>query len=236
MLKRTDFESNSRVRGQDKVGGMLAPIEAKVAESRARRPIRPNLSGDMESSRLRKKLVLTEKMAAIETLRQAIVVQRQALDDYDAESVHSTYSTFSHSKSQGSSRPKVDQLHPNRHRGSNREPQTNLLQSPNIEPLTLPLTLPLRSMTDSISAQSLGQGSGLVSGFGLVSGLGTVSGTGSESGVMSGSMAGVIQRSPRLLYDAIAAGRAQTATGQSATPSYSTSTTNIPSIHSPKKT
>ena len=109
VLKRTDFESNGRVRGQDKVGGMLAPIEAKGAESRARRPIRPNLSGDMESSRLRKKLVLTEKMAAIETLRQAIVVQRQALDDYDADSVHSTYSTYSHSKSQGSSRPKVDQ-------------------------------------------------------------------------------------------------------------------------------
>jgi hypothetical protein len=30
VLKQTDFDSNPRMRGQDKVGGMLAPIETKV--------------------------------------------------------------------------------------------------------------------------------------------------------------------------------------------------------------
>jgi hypothetical protein len=30
VLKQTDFDSNPRLRGQDKVGGMLAPIETKV--------------------------------------------------------------------------------------------------------------------------------------------------------------------------------------------------------------
>jgi hypothetical protein len=114
VLKRTDFESNARVRGQDKIGGMLSPIETKAADSRARRPIRPNLSGSIESNRYRKKQVLTDKLASIEVLRKALVAQRKALEKYNTstqsmaskERQSSTYgddnSTYSRSRSQGS--------------------------------------------------------------------------------------------------------------------------------------
>ena len=59
---------------------MLAPIETKGPESRARKPIRPNLTGEMEFSRYRKKLVLASKLEEIEAMRQALVAQKEALE------------------------------------------------------------------------------------------------------------------------------------------------------------
>ena len=59
---------------------MLAPIETKGPESRARKPIRPNLTGEMEFSRYRKKLVLANKLEEIERMRQALVLQKEALE------------------------------------------------------------------------------------------------------------------------------------------------------------
>ena len=59
---------------------MLAPIETKGPESRARKPIRPNLTGEMEFSRYRKKLVLANKLEEIEAMRHALMVQKEALE------------------------------------------------------------------------------------------------------------------------------------------------------------
>ena len=103
--EQMDRGSNSRWGGEDKVGGKLAPVDVRASESRARRPIRPNLSGDMESSRLRQRMLLTDKLADIERLRLAVVAQRDklALLDKGKDKVNKTPS-LQRSYSQSSSR------------------------------------------------------------------------------------------------------------------------------------
>jgi hypothetical protein len=80
ILRPFDTTANPRNRGQDKVGGMLAPLEVKGPESRARKPIRPNITGDMEFSRYRKKLIYAAQLEEIDRKRQVLAKEKEQLE------------------------------------------------------------------------------------------------------------------------------------------------------------
>ena len=61
------------------MGGLLAPLETKGGESRARKPIRPNLNAAIEFSRYRKKLSLSSRLDEIESQRKAVVAEKEAI-------------------------------------------------------------------------------------------------------------------------------------------------------------
>ena len=80
ILRPFDTTANPRNRGQDKVGGMLSSLEVKGPESRARKPIRPNITGDMEFARYRKKLDYAAQLEEIGRKRQALATEKEQLE------------------------------------------------------------------------------------------------------------------------------------------------------------
>lgn len=157
----------------------------------------------MESSRYRKKLTLTAKLAEIEELRQAVVAQREALEQWDERSVRSEESTYSRSSTtHGRSRSQ---------KGGNIPSQVSFktFRPPN-SPSNQHDTLrdsknSIRRLTDPLLPKTAEEGidAGIIQRSPRAGG-------GTEIGVIEvkeGSDIGTIQRSPRMLDDAIAAAR-----------------------------
>lgn len=81
MLEKSDEDAVPRERGKQKIGGHLNPIKAKGAHSKSRIPLIPNLAGEMEFNRARRKQTLGDRLNEIAQLRDKIQQERQALED-----------------------------------------------------------------------------------------------------------------------------------------------------------
>jgi hypothetical protein len=76
---KVDEKANKWLKGRDKVGGQLAPIEVRGSESRPRKPMRPNLAGDLEFTRHRQKLSLSDRLREIAELKDAVDMEKRQL-------------------------------------------------------------------------------------------------------------------------------------------------------------
>eukprot|EP00605_Chrysophyceae_sp_TOSAG23-4_P000095 GSChrysophyteH1.ASY1.ANO1.100.1 assembled CDS len=80
-LETVDHDVKSIRRGEGKIGGQLAPLDAKGVDTRVRKPLRTNVASTMEFARYRRKRLLGERLAEIDELRQEIQRQKEALED-----------------------------------------------------------------------------------------------------------------------------------------------------------
>lgn len=79
FLEQTDDSVVPHRRGEGKVGGALSTIRPRGVESRGRRPLRTNLSSDIEFRRHRQIRTLGDKLAEIGRLREEIAAERLRL-------------------------------------------------------------------------------------------------------------------------------------------------------------
>jgi hypothetical protein len=79
FLEEVDDSVLPRHRGVGKVGGVLSAIQGRGVESRGRRPLRTNLSSDMEFKRHRQIRTLGDKLAQIAELRESIEAEKARL-------------------------------------------------------------------------------------------------------------------------------------------------------------
>ncbi len=84
FLEETDGSVLPRNRGSGKIGGMLAAIHLRGADSRGRRPLKTNLPSDMEFKRHRQIRTLGDKIAEISRLREEVVRQQRLLSGEEA--------------------------------------------------------------------------------------------------------------------------------------------------------
>lgn len=73
-LEKSDKSLSAKSRGKDKIGGLLAPLEAKGAETRAHYPLKVNLNGNMEFRNARKKKTIGDRLEEITKLKVIAIV------------------------------------------------------------------------------------------------------------------------------------------------------------------
>ncbi|MEC8392041.1 MAG: hypothetical protein VXZ58_04065, partial [Actinomycetota bacterium] len=79
-LENTDKSVVAKTRGKSNVGGLLNPLEARGAETRAHLPLKPTIGANMEFMNLRKKKTIGDRLAEITKLKESIKQQRLALE------------------------------------------------------------------------------------------------------------------------------------------------------------
>lgn len=72
-------------RGQGKVGGLLAPLQTKGAQTRRHRPLKTSLTSEMEFHRTRQIRTLSEKIEEINRLRQSVSEEKRKLEEQLAD-------------------------------------------------------------------------------------------------------------------------------------------------------
>ena len=90
-------------KGEDRIGGVLRPLDQKGVETRMHLPIRPSLTSDMEFNRARKKKSLLERLDEITQLKADLAKQRAALERAEKASRKGTSSRQSNKSRGGTS-------------------------------------------------------------------------------------------------------------------------------------
>jgi hypothetical protein len=73
-LEKSDKSLSAKSRGRDKIGGILAPLEAKGTETRPHYPLKVNLNGNMEFRNARKKKTIGDRLEEISKLKVTTIV------------------------------------------------------------------------------------------------------------------------------------------------------------------
>jgi hypothetical protein len=68
-------------RGQGKVGGQLAPLQVKGADTRRHRPLKTTLTSEMEFKRTRQIRTLGEKIEEINRMKQEVLEEKRKLEE-----------------------------------------------------------------------------------------------------------------------------------------------------------
>jgi hypothetical protein len=68
-LAKSDKSVPPKQRGKDKVGGLLAQLDSKAAETRVHNPLKPTIISNLEFSAVRKKRTLGDRLAEINELK-----------------------------------------------------------------------------------------------------------------------------------------------------------------------